>query len=136
MKKICMLLAMLMLLCSCGTEKEVVTPTPEPVATVETTENLIEAVDAIVNEVLGEYILITDYSEDTGVYMMLMTMDGIEDAYNTSEFKTVCGLLDDLSVLIHDDMGVDNVILLVSDNDIDICLYATDNGEDITFIFN
>ena len=140
-KYVALLLAATLLLCSCGAKQpRVVLPVVEDTESSEqTNENLslkIDIVDGVINENLGEYVIGTEYSAETGRYMILMVMDGMSDAYGTREFKETCEALDSLSKTISEGIGLKNVIVLSSDKDIDICLYATDCGKDITHIFN
>jgi len=140
-KYVAILLAAMLFLCSCGTQQpKVVLPVPESTqSSAQMNENVsvkISIVDSVIEESLGEYIIGTEYSAETGRYMILMVMDGMSDAYGTREFKETCEALDSLSKTISDGIGLKNVIVLSSDKDIDICLYATDCGKDITHIFN
>ena len=141
MKKLILIALMALSLCSCGatnTEKTISSPSLSSSVEIKPNkdiEEVVDAVDGVLKESLGEYIFASGYSEETGKYMALMSFDGINEVYGSEEFDTICDMLDDVSIAIYRDLDLENVLVLCSDDDSSACLYATDSGDDITYIF-
>lgn len=143
MKKIFIVVMLLMMLCACGADTEPEQSVDIPTNDVESVTKpdndlgeIIANVDVILKENMGDNIIATEYSEDTGRYMVLMTVDGIDNVYGTSDFYEFCYQVDSLSKTINENIGLPNVIIISSDTDVNVCLYATDCGENITHIFS
>lgn len=133
-KYVILVLSMLMVisLTACGNKAE---PEPEiPVVNTPVIEQedkeIIETIDAMVDEMVGEYVLATSYGD--GIYSIMMTCNGIKDAVGTDTFDDVCISLDEVTIAINDDTGIDCMIFLASDKDKDDILYITYNGKDVT----
>lgn len=133
-KYVILVLSMLMVisLTACGNKAE---PEPEiPVVNTPVIEQedkeIIETIDAMVDEMVGEYVLATSYGD--GIYSIMMTCNGIKDAVGTDTFNDVCISLDEVTIAINDDTGIDCMIFLASDKDKNDILYITYNGKDVT----
>ncbi len=133
-KYVILVLSMLMVisLTACGNKAE---PEPEiPVVNTPVIEQedreIIETIDAMVDEMVGEYVLATSYGD--GIYSIMMTCNGIKDAVGTDTFDDVCISLDEVTIAINDDTGIDCMIFLASDKDKNDILYITYNGKDVT----
>ena len=141
MKKcVLIILSVIMILCSCNAKKNEEPNIDLDITKVEketkipSKEDIIAQVDAIIMENLGDSVLATEYDEETETYFVMLTIEDIAIASHTSEFKELCGTLANISKTIYDGIGLNNVFVFVDDKNTDICLYATNNGDDITSI--
>lgn len=133
-KYIILMLSLLMVISmtACGNKSE---PEPEhpvidtPVIEREDSE-IVEKIDAMVDDMIGEYVLATSYGD--GVYSIMITCDGIKDVVGTETFENVCISFDEVTVAINEDTGIDCMVFIASDKDKNDILYVTYNGEDVT----
>ena len=131
-KYIILMLAMLLAISmvACGKDAGSDTPSIKPPVVEQDNSELIKKIDESINDMLGDYIIATDYEDD--VYSVMMTCRGIKNAVGTEEYYNVCISLDDVAVAINEDHNINCAIFLVNDKDYNDILYVTYNGKDVT----
>jgi hypothetical protein len=133
MKKYIILMLSLMMAISmvaCRTEPEPEVPDIEPPVIEQENSELIKEIEAAVNDMIGDYIILANYGD--GIYSVVVTYDGIEDTIGTEEYNDACISFDEVTIAISEDFGVDCMISIASDKNNDKILYITYNGEDVT----
>lgn len=88
--------------------------------------------------VFGDDVIHAEFDErleQGGAFVAFITFDGVAENKGIAEFDELCDIMDETSEFCWESYGVDTVIFLVSDKDIDECLYVSENGANITFVF-
>ena len=89
----------------------------------------VKELDDTVREQLGDMIVDTDYEDD--VYYVMVRIDSVESTLAV-EFTGLDDAFIDLSETIYNDIGIENVICVVSDADGEIIVFTVYNGYNIT----
>lgn len=101
-------------------------------------EENIDATHAAIVKVFGEDIIYSEFDETLeqgGAYIAVITFDGVAASNGSAEFDELCDIINETTELCWEEYAVDTVIILASDKDNEECLFASENGEDITFVF-
>lgn len=89
----------------------------------------VKELDDTVREQLGDMIIDTDYEDD--VYYVMVRIDSVESTLAV-EFTGLDDAFIDLSETIYNDIGIENVICVVSDADGETIVFTVYNGYNIT----
>ena len=89
----------------------------------------VKELDDTVREQLGDMIIDTDYEDD--VYYVMVRIDSVESTLAV-EFTGLDDAFIDLSETIYNDIGIENVICVVSDADGKTIVFTVYNGYNIT----
>ena len=89
----------------------------------------VKELDDTVREQLGDMIVDTDYEDD--VYYVMVRIDSVESTLAV-EFTGLDDAFIDLSETIYNDIGIENVICVVSDADGKTIVFTVYNGYNIT----
>ena len=89
----------------------------------------VKELDDTVREQLGDMIVDTDYEDD--VYYVMVRIDSVESTLAV-EFTGLDDAFIDLSETIYNDIGIENVICVVSDADGETIVFTVYNGYNIT----
>ena len=89
----------------------------------------VKELDDTVREQLGEMIVDTDYEDD--VYYVVVRIDSVESTLAV-EFTGLNDAFIDLSETIYNNIGIENVICVVSDADGKTIVFTVYNGYSIT----
>ena len=89
----------------------------------------VKELDDTVREQLGEMIVDTDYEDD--VYYVVVRIDSVESTLAV-EFTGLDDAFIDLSETIYNNIGIENVICVVSDADGKTIVFTVYNGYSIT----
>ena len=89
----------------------------------------VKELDDTVREQLGDMIVDTDYEDD--VYYVVVRIDSVESTLAV-EFTGLDDAFIDLSETIYNDIGIENVICVVSDADGETIVFTVYNGYNIT----
>lgn len=120
-----LLMVISMVACGDGTSSTIKPPVIKP-----DNSELIKKIDAEIEDMIGEYVLTTNYEDDT--YSIVVTCNGIKKSVGSDVFDDVCSSFDDVTIAINEDHGIDCLVFIVSDKDYSEVLYATLNGNDVT----
>ena len=89
----------------------------------------VKELDDTVREQLGDMIVDTDYEDD--VYYVMVRIDSVESTLAV-EFTGLDDTFIDLSETIYNNIGIENVICVVSDADGETIVFTVYNGYNIT----
>ena len=89
----------------------------------------VKELDDTVREQLGDMIVDTDYEDD--VYYVMVRIDSVESTLAV-EFTGLDDAFIDLSETIYNNIGIENVICVVSDADGKTIVFTVYNGYNIT----
>ena len=89
----------------------------------------VKELDDTVREQLGDMIVDTDYEDD--VYYVMVRIDSVESTLAV-EFTGLDDTFIDLSETIYNNIGIENVICVVSDADGKTIVFTVYNGYNIT----
>ena len=89
----------------------------------------VKELDDTVREQLGDMIVDTDYEDD--VYYVMVRIDSVESTLAV-EFTGLDDAFIDLSETIYNNIGIENVICVVSDADGETIVFTVYNGYNIT----
>lgn len=89
----------------------------------------VKELDDTVREQLGDMIVDTDYEDD--VYYVMVRIDSVESTLAV-EFTGLDDAFIDLSETIYNNIGIENVICVVSDADGKNIVFTVYNGYNIT----
>lgn len=89
----------------------------------------VKELDDTVREQLGDMIVDTDYEDD--VYYVMVRIDSVKSTLAV-EFTGLDDAFIDLSETIYNDIGIENVICVVSDADGETIVFTVYNGYNIT----
>lgn len=89
----------------------------------------VKELDDTVREQLGDMIVDTDYEDD--VYYVVVRIDSVESTLAV-EFTGLDDAFIDLSETIYNNIGIENVICVVSDTDGETIVFTVYNGYNIT----
>ena len=89
----------------------------------------VKELDDTVREQLGDMIVDTDYEDD--VYYVMVRIDSVKSTLAV-EFTGLDDAFIDLSETIYNDIGIENVICVVSDADGKTIVFTVYNGYNIT----
>ena len=89
----------------------------------------VKELDDTVREQLGDMIVDTDYEDD--VYYVMVRIDSVESTLAV-EFTGLDDTFIDLSETIYNNIGIENVICVVSDADGKNIVFTVYNGYNIT----
>ena len=89
----------------------------------------VKELDDTVREQLGDMIVDTDYEDD--VYYVMVKIDSVESTLAV-EFTGLNDAFIDLSETIYNNIGIENVICVVSDADGKNIVFTVYNGYNIT----
>lgn len=89
----------------------------------------VKELDDTVREQLGDMIVDTDYEDD--VYYVVVRIDSVKSTLAV-EFTGLDDAFIDLSETIYNDIGIENVICVVSDADGETIVFTVYNGYNIT----
>ena len=89
----------------------------------------VKELDDTVREQLGDMIVDTDYEDD--VYYVIVRIDSVESTLAV-EFTGLDDAFIDLSETIYNNIGIENVICVVSDADGKTIVFTVYNGYSIT----
>lgn len=89
----------------------------------------VKELDDTVREQLGDMIIDTDYEDD--VYYVMVRIDSVKSTLAV-EFTGLDDAFIDLSETIYNDIGIENVICVVSDADGETIVFTVYNGYNIT----
>lgn len=89
----------------------------------------VKELDDTVREQLGDMIVDTDYEDD--VYYVVVRIDSVESTLAV-EFTGLDDAFIDLSETIYNNIGIENVICVVSDADGKTIVFTVYNGYNIT----
>ena len=89
----------------------------------------VKELDDTVREQLGDMIIDTDYEDD--VYYVMVRIDSVESTLAV-EFTGLDDAFIDLSETIYNNIGIENVICVVSDADGETIVFTVYNGYNIT----
>ena len=89
----------------------------------------VKELDDTVREQLGDMIVDTDYEDD--VYYVMVRIDSVESTLAV-EFTGLDDAFIDLSETIYNNIGIENVICVVSDADGKTIVFTVYNGYSIT----
>ena len=89
----------------------------------------VKELDDTVREQLGDMIVDTDYEDD--VYYVMVRIDSVESTLAV-EFTGLNDAFIDLSETIYNNIGIENVICVVSDADGKTIVFTVYNGYNIT----
>lgn len=89
----------------------------------------VKELDDTVREQLGDMIVDTDYEDD--VYYVMVRIDSVESTLAV-EFTGLDDTFIDLSEAIYNNIGIENVICVVSDADGKNIVFTVYNGYNIT----
>ena len=89
----------------------------------------VKELDDTVREQLGDMIVDTDYEDD--VYYVMVRIDSVESTLAV-EFTGLDNTFIDLSETIYNNIGIENVICVVSDADGKNIVFTVYNGYNIT----
>lgn len=89
----------------------------------------VKELDDTVREQLGDMIVDTDYEDD--VYYVMVRIDSVESTLAV-EFTGLDDAFIDLSETIYNNIGIENVICVVSDTDGETIVFTAYNGYNIT----
>lgn len=89
----------------------------------------VKELDDTVREQLGDMIVDTDYEDD--VYYVIVRIDSVKSTLAV-EFTGLDDAFIDLSETIYNDIGIENVICVVSDADGETIVFTVYNGYNIT----
>lgn len=89
----------------------------------------VKELDDTVREQLGDMIVDTDYEDD--VYYVVVRIDSVESTLAV-EFTDLDDAFIDLSETIYNNIGIENVICVVSDADGKTIVFTVYNGYNIT----
>lgn len=89
----------------------------------------VKELDDTVREQLGDMIVDTDYEDD--VYYVMVRIDSVESTLAV-EFTGLDDAFIDLSETIYNNIGIENVICVVSDSDGKTIVFTVYNGYNIT----
>ena len=89
----------------------------------------VKELDDTVREQLGDMIIDTDYDDD--VYYVMVRIDSVESTLAV-EFTGLDDAFIDLSETIYNNIGIENVICVVSDTDGETIVFTVYNGYNIT----
>lgn len=102
------------------------------------TQESINATRDAINHVFGEDVIYAEFDEKLeqgGAYIAMVTFDGVNYSNGTAAFDNLCDIINETTALCWEEYGVDTVIVLVNDENVEECLFASENGENITYIF-
>ena len=89
----------------------------------------VKELDDTIREQLGDMIVDTDYEDD--VYYVMVRIDSVKSTLAV-EFTGLDDAFIDLSETIYNDIGIENVICVVSDADGETIVFTVYNGYNIT----
>ena len=89
----------------------------------------VKELDDTVREQLGDMIVDTDYEDD--VYYVMVRIDSVKSTLAV-EFTGLDDAFIDLSETIYNNIGIENVICVVSDADGETIVFTVYNGYNIT----
>lgn len=89
----------------------------------------VKELDDTVREQLGDMIVDTDYEDD--VYYVVVRIDSVESTLAV-EFTGLDDAFIDLSETIYNNIGIENVICVISDADGETIVFTVYNGYNIT----
>ena len=89
----------------------------------------VKELDDTVREQLGDMVVDTDYEDD--VYYVVVRIDSVESTLAV-EFTGLDDAFIDLSETIYNNIGIENVICVVSDTDGETIVFTVYNGYNIT----
>ena len=89
----------------------------------------VKELDDTVREQLGDMIVDTDYEDD--VYYVMVRIDSVKSTLAV-EFTGLDDAFIDLSETIYNDIGIENVICVISDADGKTIVFTVYNGYNIT----
>ena len=89
----------------------------------------VKELDDTVREQLGDMIVDTDYEDD--VYYVMVRIDSVESTL-VVEFTGLDDAFIDLSETIYNNIGIENVICVISDADGKTIVFTVYNGYNIT----
>lgn len=89
----------------------------------------VKELDDTVREQLGDMIVDTDYEDD--VYYVMVRIDSVESTLAV-EFTGLDDAFIDLSETIYNNIGIENVICVISDADGKTIVFTVYNGYNIT----
>lgn len=89
----------------------------------------VKELDDTVREQLGDMIIDTDYEDD--VYYVMVRIDSVESTLEV-EFTGLDDAFIDLSETIYNNIGIENVICVISDADGKTIVFTVYNGYNIT----
>lgn len=89
----------------------------------------VKELDDTVREQLGDMIVDTDYEDD--VYYVMVRIDSVESTLAV-EFTGLDDAFIDLSETIYNNIGIENVICVISDADGETIVFTVYNGYNIT----
>ena len=89
----------------------------------------VKELDNTVREQLGDMVIDTDYEDD--VYYVVVRIDSVESTLAV-EFTGLDDAFIDLSETIYNNIGIENVICVVSDTDGETIVFTVYNGYNIT----
>lgn len=89
----------------------------------------VKELDDTVREQLGDMVVDTDYEDD--VYYVVVRIDSVESTLAV-EFTGLDDAFIDLSETIYNNIGIENVICVVSDADGKTIVFTVYNGYNIT----
>lgn len=89
----------------------------------------VKELDDTVREQLGDMIVDTDYEDD--VYYVMVRIDSVKSTLAV-EFTGLDDAFIDLSETIYNDIGIENIICVVSDADGETIVFTVYNGYNIT----
>lgn len=89
----------------------------------------VKELDDTVREQLGDMVVDTDYEDD--VYYVMVRIDSVESTLAV-EFTGLDDAFIDLSETIYNNIGIENVICVVSDADGETIVFTVYNGYNIT----
>ena len=89
----------------------------------------VKELDDMVREQLGDMIIDTDYEDD--VYYVVVRIDSVKSTLAV-EFTGLDDAFIDLSETIYNNIGIENVICVVSDTDGETIVFTVYNGYNIT----
>lgn len=89
----------------------------------------VKELDDTVREQLGDMIVDTDYEDD--VYYVVVRIDSVKSTLAV-EFTGLDDAFIDLSETIYNNIGIENVICVVSDTDGETIVFTVYNGYNIT----
>lgn len=89
----------------------------------------VKELDDMVREQLGDMIVDTDYEDD--VYYVVVRIDSVKSTLAV-EFTGLDDAFIDLSETIYNNIGIENVICVVSDTDGETIVFTVYNGYNIT----